>query len=159
VEDVPWGFFAWDPKAGTASPLTGALRSDAAFNQAWFQRIAATRDGSRMVAAVHDGKQVSVGWFERAAERAARVVALAAEGGPSALAISDDGAFVAVASESRGSEAPAHVWLLDARGAIAWTGSFTKTVAGLHFLPDRSLLIAAGEAKAVKVPLPAPTPR
>jgi hypothetical protein len=154
VESLPWGFFAWDSKTGDTSPLAAPLPSDAAINQAWFQRIAGTRDAARMVAAVHDGKRVSIGWFERGAQRATRVVTLDAHGGPSALALSDDGAFVAVATESRGREAPARAWILDAEGKTVWSGSFAKNVAGLHFLADGSVLVAAGEAKAVKVPLP-----
>jgi hypothetical protein len=154
VEDVPWGFFAWDLKTGAASPLTTPLPSDAAINQAWFQRIAGTRDGARLVAAVHDGQRLSIAWFVRDASRAQRVVALEAAGGPSALAVSDDGARVAVASESRGREAPAQAWILDAQGKAVWHGSFEKNVAGMHFLPDGSVLVAAGEARAVRLALP-----
>jgi len=156
VEALPWGFFAWDLKTSAAAPLTGAIASDVAINQAWFQRIAGTRDGSRMVVAVHDGERLSIGWFERDAQRATRVVALVAPGGPSALAVSEDGAFVAVASESRGREAPAQAWVLDTGGQVAWNGSFTKSVAGLHFMADGSLLVATGEARALKVSLPHP---
>lgn len=154
VEDLPWGFFAWDLSTGVASPLTAPLPSDAAINQAWFQRIAGSRDGAHLVAAVHDGERVSIGRYERDANRPARVIALAAKGGPSAIALSDGGAFVAVATETRGREAPAQAWVIDAAGKTVWNGSFEKNVAGMHFLPDGSLLVAAGEAKAVRVPLP-----
>ena len=82
------------------------------------------------------------------------VVSLAAKGAASAVSISEDGAFVAVGTESRGRGAPAQAWLLDAAGKVAWSSSFEKTVAGVHFLTDRSLVVAAGEAKAVRVTLP-----
>ena len=38
-----------------------------------------------------------------------------------------------------------------------WTAEFEKTVAGVHFLSDGSLVVVAGEVKAVKVALPAGT--
>jgi len=157
VEDMPWGFFAWDPKSGEASPLTAPLRSDAPINQSLVQKIAATGDGAHLVIATHDGQRVSVGWFERGANRSTRVVSLAAKGAASAISISEDGAFVAVGTESRGRGAPAQTWLFDAAGKLVWSSPFEKTVAGVHFLPDRSLIVAAGEAKAVRVALPPST--
>jgi hypothetical protein len=156
-EDVPWGFFALDLRTGEASPLTEPLHSDAAFNQHWLQRIAATPDGAHLVIAEHDGTQMSVGQFEQGARRPSRVTSVAAEGSPSALAISADGALVAVGSEFRGSDAPAKAWVIDRAGTSVWTGAFQKTVAGVYFLADGSLLVVAGEAKAVKVALPAGT--
>lgn len=156
-EDVPWGFFALDLRTGEASPLTPPLHSDAAFNQHWLQRIAATPDGAHLVVAAHDGKRMSVGQFAQGAEQAARVTSLAAEGSPSAVAISADGALVAVGSESRGRDAPARAWVIDRAGKSIWTGEFQKRVVGVYFLADGSLLVAAGEAKAVKVALPAGT--
>ncbi len=156
-EDVPWGFFALSPRTGEASPLTLPLHSDAAFNQHWLQRIAATPDGAHLVVAEHDGKQMSVGQFEQGAKLPSRVTSLAAAGSPSAVAISTDGALVAVGSEYRGSDAPAKAWAIDRAGKSVWTGEFQKTVAGVHFLADGSLLVVAGEAKAVKVALPAGT--
>jgi len=154
VEQMPWGFFAWDLKAGEASPLTAPLPSDATINQALVQRIAATGDGAHLVIATHDGQRLYVGWFERGANRPTRVVSLASKGAASAVSLSEDGAFVAVGSESRGREAPGQAWLFDAAGKVAWSSPFEKTVAGVHFLPDRSLVVAAGEAKAVRVALP-----
>lgn len=154
VEEMPWGFFAWDLKAGEASPLTAPLPGDTAINQAWVQKIAATGDGAHLVVAVHDGERLSVGWFERGANRPTRVVSLASKGAASAVSLSEDGAFVAVGSESRGREAPAQAWLLDAAGKVAWSSTFDKTIAGVHFLSDRSLVVAAGEARAVRVALP-----
>jgi len=154
VEDVPWAFFAWDLQSGQAAPLTEPLPSDVAVNQAWFQRIAASGDGAHLVAAVHDGQQVTIAWFERGASRPTRTLALPSQGAASALALSDDGAFLALGTESHGREAPAQAWLLDAAGKVAWSHPFEKAVAGVHFLPDRSLIVAAGEATAVRVPLP-----
>jgi hypothetical protein len=152
VEDLPWGFFAWDLDRAEASPLTKPLRSDARLNQAWVQRIAATPDAAHLVVATHDGERLSIAWFERDASRPSRVVSLASRGAASALALRKDGTLLAVGSESRGREAPAQAWLLDASGKVAWSASFEKTVAGAHFLPEGSLIVAAGEAKAVKVP-------
>jgi hypothetical protein len=154
-EDVPWGFFALNLRTGEASPLTLPLHSDAAFNQHWLQKIAATPDGAHLMVAAHDGKQMSVGQFEQGAKLPSRVTSLAAAGSPSAVAISADGALVAVGSESRGRDAPAKAWVIDRAGKSVWTGEFQKTVAGVHFLADGSLLVVAGEAKAVKVGLPA----
>jgi hypothetical protein len=154
VEDVPWAFFAWDLQAGQAAPLTAPLASDPAINQAWFQRIAASGDGAHLVAAVHDGERVTIAWLGRGASRPARVTALPSKGAANVVAVSDDGAFVAIGTESRGRDAPAHAWLLDASGKLAWSQTFQKTVAGVHFLPDRALIVAAGEATAVRVPLP-----
>jgi hypothetical protein len=156
-EDVPWGFFALDLRTGEASPLTQALHSDAAFNQHWLQKIAATPDGAHLVIAAHDGKRMSVGQLEQGARLPSRVTSLAAQGSPSALAISADGGLVAVGSEFRGSDAPAKAWVIDRAGRSVWTGVFQKTVAGVYFLTDGSLLVVAGEAKAVKVALPAGT--
>jgi hypothetical protein len=34
---------------------------------------------------------------------------------------------------------------------VVWTGEFEKAVAGVHFLGDGALVIAAGESVAVKV--------
>ena len=151
VEDLPWAFFAWDLKTNEATPLTGPVHSDKAINQAWVQRIAATPDAAHLVIATHDGERLSIGRFERDANRASRVVSLASNGGPSALALSNDGTLVAVGSESRGREAPAQAWLLDSAGRVVWNASFEKRVAGIHFLPDGSLIVAAGEGRAVKV--------
>jgi hypothetical protein len=152
VEDLPWAFFAWDLTINEASPLTGPVHSDRAINQAWVQRIASTPDAAHLVIATHDGERLSIGRFERDANRASRVVSLASQGGPSALALSNDGTLVAVGSESRGRDAPGQAWLLDEAGRVAWNASFEKRVAGIYFLPDGSLIIAAGEGKAIKVP-------
>lgn len=154
VEDVPWAFFALDLGTGALVPLTPPLESTVAINQAWLQRIAATPDGARLVVATHDGAQLTVAQFERGSHRPSQVTTLAAPGSPSAVSLSADGAFVAVAAETRGPDAPATVWVLDRQGQTVWTGPFRKNVAGLHFLADGSLVIAAGEAKAVKVALP-----
>jgi hypothetical protein len=154
VEDVPWGFFGWDLQKGEAWPLTRPLASDARLNQAWVQRIAATPDAAHLVIATHDGERLSIGWFERDASRPSRVVSLASKGAASALALRKDGTLLALGSESRGRESPAQAWLLDAAGRVAWNGSFEKTVAGVHFLPDGSMIVAAGEAKAVRVKAP-----
>jgi micrococcal nuclease len=156
VENVPWGFFAWDLRAHAAAPLTRPLPSDAAVNQSIVQRIAATPDASVLVVAAHDGKRVTVARYARDADRASRVVTLASAGAASALAVSADGALVALGSESRGREAPGQAWVQDASGATVWTATFVKTVAGVHFLPDGSLVVAAGEGRVVKVPLPTP---
>jgi hypothetical protein len=158
-EKVPWGFFALNPRTGEASPLTGPVESDRRLNQAWQQKIGATPDGSRLLMAAHDGKEVSIAQFERGADRPARVTSLAAKGSPSAAAVSADGTFAAVATETRGRDAPAKVWVIDRAGKQVWAGEFQKNVAGLHFLPDGSLVVAAGEAKAVRVTLPAGTER
>jgi endonuclease YncB( thermonuclease family) len=156
VEDVPWAFFAWDFGAHVATALTRPLASDPAVNQSIVQRIAATPDAAVLVVAAHDGKRVTVARYARDADRASRVVSLASAGAASALAVSADGALVAVGSESRGREAPGQAWLLDAAGATVWTATFVKTVAGVHFLPDGSLVVAAGEGRVVKVPRPEP---
>jgi len=157
VEAVPWGFFAFDLRNGEASPLTPPLESDGAINQALVQKIAATPDAAQLVVATHDGQQLSVGRFERGSDRPSRVTALAAKRSPSAAAIARDGAFVAVGTETRGRDAPGKAWVIDREGKPIWTGEFRKTVAGVHFLPDGSLLVVAAEAKAVRVALPAGT--
>ena len=154
VEEVPWAFFALDLASGAPTPLTPPLASDARINQAWLQRIAATPDGSRLLVTAHDGSQLTVAQYEPGADRASLVTSLPARGSPSAVALRADGAFAAVAAETRGREAPAVVWVLDRNGRQVWTGTFRKNVAGLHFLPDGSLVVAAGEAVAVKVALP-----
>ena len=155
VEDVPWAFFALDLGTGEAAPLTLPLDSTAAMNQNLLQTIAATPDAAHLVLAVHDGEQMSVAQFDQGARRASQVTSLAAQGSPSAAAISDDGAFVAVGSETRGRDAPGKVWVIDRAGKTVWTAEFEKTVAGVHFLSDGSLVVVAGEVKAVKVALPA----
>ena len=154
VEDVPWAFFALDLRSGAPTPLTPPLASDARINQAWLQRIAATPDGSRLLVTAHDGSQLTVAQYEPGEDRASLVTSLPARGSPSAAALRADGAFAAVAAETRGRDAPAAVWVLDRGGKQVWTGTFRKNVAGLHFLPDGSLVVAAGEAAAVKVALP-----
>jgi micrococcal nuclease len=155
VEPVTWGFFAWDLKAHVASPLTEPITSDPAVNQAWVQRVAATPDAAHLAVAAHDGERLTIARFARGARQAAGTVSLASKGAATALALSRDGAFVAVGSESRGADAPAQAWLLDASGATVWSASFAKTVAGVHFLPDGSLIVAGGEGRAVKAPPPA----
>ncbi|TMB54882.1 MAG: hypothetical protein E6J47_07500 [Chloroflexi bacterium] len=157
VEDVPWAFFALDLGTGDAAPLTLPLESTAAMNQNLLQRIAATPDAAHLVVAVHDGEQMSIAQFDQGARRPSQVTSLAAQGSPSAAAISADGAFVAVGSETRGRDAPGKVWVIDRAGKTVWTAEFEKTVAGAHFLSDGSLVVAAGEVKAVKVALPAGT--
>ena len=156
-EDVPWGFFALDLRSGKASPLTQPLHSDAVLNQHWFQRIAATPDGTRLVVAAYDGKLVSVAQFEQGADRPARVTSMAAQGSPSALSISSDGAFVAIGTETRGRDAPGKAWVVDRDGKTDWTGEFQGTVVGLHFLPDGSLVVVTAKAKAVRIALPGGT--
>ena len=121
-------------------------------NQAWVQRIAATPDAAHLAIATHDGERLTVARFARGAQRAERVVSLASKGAATALALSPDGAFVAVGSESRGREAPGQAWLLDASGAVVWTTTFAKAVAGAYFLPDGSLIVA-GEGRVVRVPV------
>ena len=101
--------------------------------------------------ATHDGERLWVGWFERGANRSTRVVALDSKGSgqrplPRRTALSSRSA----ASREAGKRRPG-AWLLDAAGKVAWSSPFEKTVAGVHFLPDRSLVVAAGEAKAVRV--------
>jgi hypothetical protein len=156
-EDVPWGFFALDLKSGEASPLTQSLHSDAVFNQSWIQRISATPDGGRLAIAAHDGRQLSVGWFEQGAGRPSWVASLAAQGSPSAVTISVDGELVAVGTETRGRETPGKAWVIGPGGRVVWTGEFEGTVAGLHFTNDGSLVIVTARSKAVDVSLPAGT--
>ena len=155
VEPVPWGFFAWDLDAHVASPLTGPITSDPAVNQAWVQRIAATPDAAHLAIATHDGERLTVARFARGAQRAERVVSLASKGAATALALSPDGAFVAIGSESRGREAPGQAWLLDASGAVVWTTTFAKAVAGAYFLPDGSLIVAGADLKTARTVPPA----
>lgn len=157
VEDVPWAFFALDLGTGAIEALTPPLRSDAAINQAWLQTIAATPDGEQFVLATHDGTLLTVARFERGADRPSLVVRLPARGSANAVALSPDGSFAAVASETRGRDAPATVRVVDRGGKTVWTAGFRKNVAGLHFLRDGALVVAAGEAKAVRVALPAGT--
>ena len=157
VEDVPWGFFALDLDTGEPAPLTAPIPSDAAVNQALLQRIAATPDGARLLVAAHDGAMLTVAQFERGKGEPVLTSSIPTTGSPSAVAIATDGSFAAVAAETRGRDAPAVVRVLDRAGKTAWTGEFRKNVAGLHFLGDGSLVVAAGEARAVKVALPAGT--
>jgi micrococcal nuclease len=159
VEDVPWAFFAWDLAAHAATPLTGPITSSPTVNQALVQRIAATPDGARLVTAVHDGERLAVASYERGEEWPSRLISLVSAGAASALAISADGSLVAVGSEPRGRRLPAHVWLLDPTGAPVWMTSFRKAVAGVHFLPDGTLIVAAGEARVVKRSPPSASPR
>lgn len=154
-EDVPWGFFAFDLRTGQASPLTPPLHTDTRFNQGRLQRIAATADGAHLVVAAHDGQQISVGHWGPGAERATWTAGLATTGSPRAVAISADGAFVAIGAETRGSDAPGQAWVLDRSGKTAWTGEFPGTVAGVHFLADGSLVVVEAQAEAVLVALPA----
>ena len=154
-EDVPWGFFALDLRSGEASPLTESLHSDAAFNQNRIQRISATPDGARLAIATHDGRQVSVGRFERGANRASWVASQAAQGSPSAVTISVDGEFVATGTEARGHDSPGKAWVLDRGGKAVWAGEFDGTVAGLHFLSGGSLVVVTAHEQAVTVSLPA----
>jgi hypothetical protein len=153
-EDVPWAFFALDLKTGEASPLTKPLHSDAAFNQNRFQRIRATPDGARLMVAAHDGERVSVGRFEQGGDRPSWVAALAAQGSPRSVTLSDDGGFAAVGTDSQGVDAPGKAWVIDRDGRTVWTGEFEGTVAGIHFLSDGSLLVVTAHAVAVKVSLP-----
>ncbi|MET0556301.1 MAG: thermonuclease family protein [Vicinamibacteria bacterium] len=155
VEPVPWGFFAWDLDAHAASPLTGPIASDPAVNQGWMQRIAATPDAAHLAVATHDGERLTIARFARGARSAASVVSLASKGAAAALALSRDGSLVAIGSESRGRDAPSQAFLLDASGATVWTETFAKTVAGVHFLPDGSLIVAGGDGRVVKPALPA----
>ncbi len=148
-EHVPWAFFAIDIKTGEAKPLTAGLPTDARINMAWFARVAASPDASTLVIATHDGQQITVGQYDQGADRPTRISALTSKGAASALAVSPDGSRVAIGSEPRGEKA--HVWLIDQAGTRVWTGEFEKAVAGVHFLADGSLIIAAGETVAVKV--------
>jgi hypothetical protein len=153
-EDVPWGFFSLDLRSGEAAALTPPLHSDAVFNQNRLQKISSTPDGSRLVVATHDGKEVSVGRFEQGASRASWVATLAAQGSPRAVAISVDGGFVAVGTEARGHDTPGKAWVIGPNGQTVWRGEFEGAVAGVHFLGDGSLLVVTAQAKAVKVLLP-----
>ncbi|GEM_PF-2959532 len=153
-EDVPWGFFAMNLETGEASPLTMPLSSDAALNQNLVQKIAATPDASVMVVAAHDGQQLAVATFETGSVKAARVATLSSQGAASAIAVSANGGYVAVGSESRGPTAPATAWVLDQTGKVFWKEEFPKTITGLHFLDDGSLVVTSAAARAVRVGLP-----
>ena len=157
AEDTPWGFFAVDLQTGEAAPLTLPLKSDAALNQQWLQKIAASPDGMHLVVAAHDGGQVTVAQFDQGANLATRRTQRPAKGSVSAVAISDNGTLVAVGTESRGTDAPALAWVIDQTGKTIWSAEFPKTIVGLHFLGDNSLIVAGAEAKAVRVTLPAGT--
>lgn len=156
-EDVPWGFFAVDLKTGEAAALTLPLKSDPALNQNWLQKIAASPDAMHLVVAAHDGTQIAVAQFDQGANAPSRVTQLPAQGSVSAVAISDDGTWVAVGSESRGRDAKAVAWVINQAGKTIWSGEFEKTIVGLHFLLDDSLIVASAEAVAVRVALPAGT--
>jgi hypothetical protein len=152
VEDVPWGFFALDLATGAVAPLTEPLASDTSLNQAWFQRIAASADGTHLVVAAHDGKQMTVGRFERGANRAASVARVPAAGGPSALAVSPDGALVALGIETRGREVPARMCLVDRAGPTGPCDEFRKNVVGLYFL-RAGLVVASGDGQVARMAL------
>lgn len=154
-EEVPWGFFAIDLHSGEATPLTLPLKSDPGLNQHWLQKLAATPDGMHLAIAAHDGQSVTVAQFDQGANVASRTTRQPSKGSVSAVAISDDGSFVAIGTETRGSDAPAQAWVVNLAGKTIWTSPFQKTVIGLHFLGDNSLIVAAAEAKAVRVALPA----
>ncbi len=154
---IPWGFFAIDLRTGAASPLTPRLRSNAAVNQAWLQKVAATTDGAHLVVAAHDGRKVAIARFARGAKAPGPTAALDALGSPTALAVSANGEYVALGTETRGRDALARAWILDGQNRPVWTSEFAKSGAGLHFLSPRTLIVAAGEAKAIKVELPAGT--
>ncbi len=154
IEDVPWGFFAVDLHNGEASPMSLPLKSDAQLNQLWLQRIAASPDGMHLVIAAHDGEQLAIARFDQGANVASRVTGQSAKGSVSAVAISDDGTLIAVGTESRGSDAPAQARVIDQAGKVIWTVELKKTVIGLHFLGDNSLIVAGAEARAIRVALP-----
>ena len=156
-EDVAWGFFALDLESGEASPLTQSLHSDAVFNQDRIQRISATPDARRLAIAAHDGRQLSVGRFEQGAGRPSWVARLASQGSPTVVTFSADGELVAVATETRGREAPGKACVIGPAGKVVWTGEFEGTVVGLHFASDGSLVIVTARSKAVDVSLPAGT--
>jgi hypothetical protein len=155
VEQVPWGLFAWDLGRSEATPLTQSLKSDLVFNQNWFQRVAAGADGALMAVAVHDGERLSVAQIERGADAPSRVTSSSSKGAPSAVAVSADNTLVAVGSETRGSDAPGKAWVIDRAGKELWRAEFPKTVIGLHFLSDNSLVVAVADASAARVALPA----
>jgi len=70
------------------------------------------------------------------------------------VASSPNGSWIAVGSESRGRDNPAQAWVIDQAGAVIWKAEFGKTIVGLHFLDDRSLVVTSAEAKAVRITLP-----
>ncbi len=154
VEAVPWGFFAVNLQTGEAAALTLPLPSDAAINQNWVQKIASTDEADFLVVAAHDGKQIAVGSYAQGADRPTRVTALPSAGAASALAISGNGSLIAVGSESRGKDAPATAWVIDQAGKTIWQAAFSKTIVGLHFLDDGSLVVTSAEATAVRVAFP-----
>lgn len=153
-EDVPWAFFAMNLENGESSPMTMPLSSDASLNQNLVQKIAATPDGSVMVVAAHDGQQLAVGTFEAGSVKASRVATLPSPGAVSAIAVSSNGGYIAVGSESRGPTAKATAWVLDQTGKVIWKEEFPKTIVGLHFLDDGSLVATSAAARAVRVGLP-----
>jgi len=157
VENMPWAFFAWDFVTATASPMTAAIESTATVNQNRVQAIAGSADGAHLVVATHDGETLYVARFEAGASRPARLVMLRSPGAASALAVSGDGETIAIGSESRGRDSPAHAWLIDAAGKVAWSSAFEKTVIGVHFVPGPILVVAGAEARAGRVPLPPAT--
>jgi hypothetical protein len=152
VEGVPWGFFALDLVSGDVAPLSPPLASDPGINQSLVQEIAASADGAHLAVAAHDGRKVTVGRFARGAGQASAVTRLEALGAPHALAVSADGAFLALGIETRGSETPARAVVIDGAGRTVWQGDFRTNVAGAHFLPGGALVIA-GDGRVVRPPL------
>lgn len=155
VDSVPWGFFALSLQTGEAAPLSMPLPSDPALNQNWVQKIACNPDASSLVIAAHDGEKIAVGQFDQGADKPTRVSSWDSKGAANAVAVSNDGTRVAVGTESRGKDAPGKAWVIDEAGKAIWTAEFPKTVVGLHFLDDGSLIVISAEAKAMRVALPA----
>lgn len=153
-EDVPWGLFAVNLNTGDAAGLTLPLKTDARLNQSWMQKVASTPDASVMAVATHDGTQLWVATFAQGADAPTRVTGVPAKGGPNALAVSADGSLVAVGSEGRGRDAPAFAAVIDQAGKVIWRAEFAKTVTGVHFLGDGSLVVTSAEARALRVALP-----
>ena len=131
--------------------MTLPLKSDASLNQEWLQKIASAPDGMHLLVAAHDGKQLAIAQYDQGANVQTHLTLLPAKGSPSAAAVSDSGSLIAVGTEARGADAPAQAWLINQAGAVVWTRQFPKTIVGLHFVSDGSLVIATAGAEALKV--------
>lgn len=153
-EDVPWGVFAVNLGTALAVSITLPLRTDAAFNQSWMQKVAVTPDAQSLAVATHDGKQLHVASYAGGADSAGRVTHLDAPGGPNAIAIAPQGRWIAVGTEGRGKGSPAMALVIDEAGKVIWRAEFEKSVTGVHFLPDGSLIATSAGTNAVRVALP-----
>lgn len=152
VEPLPWGFFALGLDDGRVEALLPPTPSDARIRMTAFPaQVAGSADGRTLAVAVSNGTTGTLA-IQHLPDGHGPRVALPGWVEIARLAVSPDGASVAVASSFRGAEGPAKLAVFDARdGRSVWARVVGESVYGLALLADGSLVWATSDLRAERL--------